>query len=106
VGVNQGTTWQSNSTSGVFGVSGWQQMNTSPAAPANPNFSAGVVSKFGLLTKVQNFGADFQMYYDNFHLTSAHLDPTDAVPEPGPAALLIGVGLTGAAFIVRRKRRK
>jgi hypothetical protein len=102
--LNPGASWTPYSVSSVFNPGNFTLMNSSPASPATPSFAAGVATQFGFFTHQQQGGGHYEMYYDNFHLSSSHLDST--VPEPGAVALLTGVGFTGAAFIVRRKRRK
>jgi hypothetical protein len=44
-------------------------------------------------------GQEFRSHY------TANYRFSNATPEPGPVGFLVGVGISGAAFLVRHKRR-
>ena len=97
--------WTTYTVSGTFGTNGWYQIEGDPATPTAPSLAAGVTSKFGFYTQSQNFASTFKANFDNYKLTSTHLN-NSTVPEPCAIATgLAGAVSIGGLVIMKRRRR-
>jgi len=108
--IQQGSNFWRSVDSAVVGTSTWQTANLvsgtfNPAsfqafggAPPSPNFSAGVSTKFGLLTYLNGAPATYAAYFDNWKLDNTLLSP---VPEPASAVLMLCA--LSSLFLVRRR---
>ena len=84
--------------------------NQNPATGGDLNTSISFTLTSGFAAGVNSL--DFVVFNDGFTgvnpnalaIGNARLTAT-AVPEPGSVAMLVGIGMSGAGFLIRRKRR-